>query len=439
MMFRTTSSARALITAVTLAAAACTGEPDTDDPVTDPQFEDPCSHASGTICTWLGIPGTAMFSAEDIWRTEAATYLPQDGVFGPDGKFYFIDFNNHRIRAVDPDTNRVSTVSGTGFLGDGPEGPSSDFAFNHPTDLAFHPLDDSKLYVAAWHNSRINVVDLATGETRFECATGGRDFGGDNGPAISALLDLPASIAFEPDGTLFIMDQANQLIRRVDTSDTITTVAGKVETRNIDHDANPDTPNIDKTKGWPGYAGDGGPASEARLWASVGQAADPSSRLTIHDRDLYFVDTENHMVRKVNLDTWQIDHVAGKVEYRENVDHDGNPATPALSTAKGWPGFAGEGTAAVDAVFNGPRDIEIDDAGNMYIADTNNNCVRKIDTDGIITTVAGICGELEAGFSGDDGPATEARLWRPYGIELAADGRLFIADTQNQVFRVVYP
>lgn len=435
MSIRLFSTGRALAAALVL--SACT-DGTTDEPA-DPTFEEPCSKASGTICTWLGIPSTAMFSAEDLWRTESTTYLPQDGTFGPDGKFYFIDFNNHRLRVVDETTNRVNTIAGSGFLGDGPEGAALDFAFNHPTDLAFHPLDDTKLYVAAWHNSRINVIDLVTGMASFECATGARDFGGDGGPAITSMVDLPASVAFEPDGTLYIMDQANQLIRRVDTSDVITTVVGKVETRNIDHDSNPDTPNVDKTKGWPGYAGDGGPALEARLWASVGQAADPSSRMTIHDRDLYFVDTENHMVRKVNLDTWQIDRVAGKAEYRENVDHDGNPNTPALSTEKGWPGFAGEGTAALDAVFNGPRDIEIAADGTIYVADTNNNCVRKITTDGVISTVAGICGELEAGFSGDDGPATEARMWRPYGIELAEDGRLFIADTQNQVFRVVYP
>lgn len=424
--------------ALTAALTACTGET-TDDPDDPTVFVDPCSKASGTICTWLGVPEVAMFSAEDLWRTESATYLPQDGTFGPDGRFYFIDFNNHRLRVLDESTNKVNTIAGSGFLGDGPEGPALDFAFNHPTDLAFHPLDDTKLYVAAWHNSRINVVDLTTGQASFECATGARDFGGDNGPAISAMVDLPASVAFEPDGTLYIMDQANQLIRRVDTNDVITTVAGKVETRNIDHDANPATPNIDKTKGWPGYAGDGGPATEARLWASVGQAADPSSRMTIHDRDIYFVDTENHMIRKVNLDTWQIDRVAGKVEHRDNFDHDGNPNTPGLTTDKGWPGFAGEGTPAIDAVFNGPRDIEIAADGTIYIADTNNNCVRKIDTDGNIHTVAGICGDLEAGFEGDDGPATDARLWKPYGIELASDGRLIIADTQNQVFRVVYP
>jgi sugar lactone lactonase YvrE len=420
-----------------LAASACT--PTEEDPI-EPAL--PCDDASGNICTWIGIPQTAIFAAEGLNRLEAATYLPQDGVFGPDGRFYFIDFNNHRIRRVEAD-DTVTTVAGSGFLGDGivgadglpGEGPALDFAFNHPTDLAFHPLDDTKLYVSAWHNSRINVIDLVTGTATFECGTGARSFGGDGGPALTAALDLPASLVFEPDGQFYIMDQANQLIRHVDLDHVITTYAGIIETRQTG--TNPDTgAPINKTAGWPGYAGDGGPVTEARFFASVGQAADPSSRIAIADRDLYIADTENHVIRRIDLDADTIHLFAGKIETRTG-DNDGMPATPETTDTRGWPGYEGDGGDALEARFNGPRDVEVGPDGSVYVADTMNHCVRKIAPDGVVSTIAGQCGV--PGFAGDGAPATEALLYRPFGLEIAPDGAILIADTGNQVFRRVSP
>jgi hypothetical protein len=430
-----------LLLSFVLLAAACKPADDTDpvDDTTDTTDTTPveptCDETPGSICTWLGIPSVAMFASEGLNRLESATYLPLDGLYGPDGKFYFIDFNNHRIRRVESD-DTVHTIAGSGFLGDGPQGPAATFAFNHPTDLAFHPLDDTKLYVAAWHNSRVNIVDLVTGNASFGAATGARSYGGDNGPASAAALDLPASVAFEDDGTYYVMDQANQLIRKVDPALTITTYAGIVETRNIDDDGNPDTPNVDRTKGWPGYAGDGGPALQARFHASVGQAADPSSRIALHNGWLYIADTENHLIRRIDLASGNIERFAGAVS-EGSWDHDFNVSTPEIVETKGWPGTAGDGGDRLDAEFNGPRDLEVDDVGNVFIADTGNHCVRKIDTTGVVSTVAGQCGT--PGFSGDFGPATDALLYKPYGVTLTPDGGLLIADTGNQVFRKVYP
>jgi DNA-binding beta-propeller fold protein YncE len=406
-----------ILAAFTVAACETTDEP-TDEVACDP--------TGGVMCTYLGIPGTAMFAAEGLDRLESPTYLPVDGTWGPDGYFYYIDFNNHRIRRVAPD-GVVTSVAGSGFLGDGPEGPAPDFAFNHPTNLTFHPNDDTQLYVAAWHNSRINVIDLTDLSVRFECGTGARDFGGDGADAHDSKLDLPSSVQFDEVGNLYIMDQANQLIRKVDPAGVISTIAGKIETRQINHDGDPATPPVDKTRGWAGYAGDGGPALEARFQASVGQAADPASRFKYFEGKLYLVDTDNHLVRVIDLAAGTVDRVAGFVEV-------GPHPTPAITDPVNL-GYGFENGSVDTARFYGPRDIDIAADGTMYIADTENHCIRRI-KDGMVDTVAGVCGT--PGSDDDGGAATSSHLWRPYGVALSPDETtLIIADTQNQVFRIV--
>ena len=403
---------------------------------------DPCSDTSGDICTWLGVPETAMFSEEGAFRLEANTYLPQDGIFDSLGRFVFIDFNNHRIRRIDEE-GFVTTIAGSGMLGDGvagseglplPEGPATDFAFNHPTDLAFDPVDDNILFVAAWHNSRIVRVDLPNNLARTECATGARDFGGDGGPAAAAFLDLPSSLAFDADRTMYIMDQANQVVRRISPEGVIDTCAGIVEERTIG--TKPDGSPLTDIKGWPGYEGDGGPKELARFHATVGQAADPSSRIALANGKLFIADTENHLIRAIDLETGLVDRVVGKVETRTG-DFDGNPTTAETTETRGFPGYSGDGGPATEAALAGPRDLEVLPDGTIYIADTLNHCIRKVDPAGIISTVAGVCGQQ--GFAGDNGPASEALLDKPYGIEIAPDGALIIADTGNQVFRRVVP
>lgn len=353
---------------------------------------DPCSYESGDICLYAGTPGIAQFGPEGIDARESPLYLPQDLTFGPDGNAYLLDFNNHRIRSIDAE-GMVHTIAGTGFLGDGPEGLALTATFNHPTNLAFSPLDDSTLHVAAWHNSRIESVDLTTGMLSFECGTGARSFAGDGGPAPEAALDLPSGIAFDDDGNLYISDQANQVIRKVDTLGIITTIAG--------------------TQGTPGFAGDGGPALEAQFHSLVGQAADPSSRIAVSGRTLYLADTENHVIRTVDLDTLTVATLAG---------------TPQVPGSANGP--------AASATFNSPRDIAIADDGTVYVADTENHCVREISPAGDVSTLAGVCGT--PGYEGENGPASEALMFRPYGVSLDDAGNVYVADTENHVFRVVF-
>jgi DNA-binding beta-propeller fold protein YncE len=382
----------------------------------------PCEAGPGEICTVAGVD-IAGFKGDGGPATEAALYLPQDATVGPDGLLYLLDWNNHRVRRVDG-SGVIDTFAGTGQLGDGPVGPARDADFNHPTNIVFDGA--GKMIIAAWHNSRIKVLDLASGMLEDACGTGARSYNGDGGPAEEAVLDLPASVAIDPNGELFIMDQANQVIRKIDSAGEITRVAGQCIVNECmpgdaleacpmsnkmvcNAAANPDAC---KSPCQPAYGGDDGPALEMRMSQPFGQQADPAGRIAFDaDGNLYFADTGNHRVRR--------------------IDTDGTVTTVA---GTGEPGLAGEGGPATAAQLNRPIDIAIADDGTLYIADTFNSCVRMV-KDGNISTVAGVCGQR--GFAGEGGPATAALLDRPYGITLAPDGTLYVVDTYNHRVRMV--
>jgi sugar lactone lactonase YvrE len=343
----------------------------------------------GVICRYAGQEdGLAGMGAEGSVATETFFYLPQDLTFGPDGNAYVLDWNNHRVRQILTSDKTIHTFAGTGELGDGPEGPATSSKFNHPTNIAF--AADGTMYIAAWHNSRIVRVD-ASGNLDQYCGDGKRAFWGDGGDCGVAELDLPSAVAFDDAGTLYISDMANQRIRTVGSD-------GIINTWGFD--------------GTAGYAGDGGPVSAAQMHATVGQDADPANRIVIADGILYLADTENQRVRYVDLATGIIDTFAGN----------------------GTPGYSGDGGSATSAAIWGPRDIAVGQDGELYIADTENSCVRMVQDD-VISTVAGICGE--PGFDGDIGPAADAHLQKPFGVAVDADNNLYIADTYNNVIRVV--
>lgn len=343
----------------------------------------------GRICTVVG-NGQIGLTPDGALSLQTRLYLPQDVTVGPDGRPYFIDWNNHRIRVLLPDYT-VHTVLGTGELGDGPPGPALQHRLNHPTNIAFDPA--GRMIVAAWHNSKIKRVDLNTGMAEDICGTGMRAFAGDGGPASSAVLDLPVGVAIAANGDMYIADQANQRIRRIGSDGNINTIVGN---------------------GMPGYSGDGGPATMAQIANPVGQAAAPAGRIALDDRgNLYIADTNNHRIRRVDAATGIITTIAGT----------------------GTAGYSGDEGPATAAELNGPTDIEIAPDGTIYIADTQNNCVRTITTEGTIHTFAGRCGVR--GFAGDGGPPTEAQLNRPYGIEIDPQGNVWIADTYNHRLRMV--
>ncbi len=417
------------IAGTALAATACTQET-TDEP--------PCQ-GEGVICTYLG-NGEAGLGEDGMPPLEVSLYLPQDLTFGPDGQPYVIDWNNHRIRTIDED-GAVQTIIGTGYLGDATDGPARDVSLNHPTHVAFD--DQDRMLVSAWHNSKVMRYDPDTEELTTLCGTGGRDYGGDDGPAQMAVLDLPVATVFDGEGRMLIMDQANQRIRRVDHDGVITTVVGPskalepvptglarvcttdamtgAEQCKFCLEAEAEDPMCAGRKPQ-GFAGDEGPGTEAVLYQPFSQSAPPAGRMEMGpDGTLYFCDTGNHRVRTLDEDG-MVRTVAG--------------SGPAEFDRKFAGGYEGDGGPATEALLRNPSDVAVAPSGQLYIADTHNSCVRKVDEDGEISTVAGTCGER--GFEGDGAPANEALLNRPYGVALDEDGNLYIADTHNHVIRVVY-
>lgn len=379
----------------------------------------------GDICTFAGT-GTAGFSGDDGAATKADLYLPMDLAFGPDQNAYIVDWNNHRIRKVLADGSKIVTIAGKGELGDETAaGIEIETSFNHPTSGAFDP--QGRFVVAAWHNSRLKRLDLKTGELTNICGSGKRAYSGDGGPADKADLDLPTSVAFDPDGNLFLMDQANQMIRKIDATNTITRVAGQCVIGTCAPDETPQAcpnsgrracglatnPDACKSACSASFAGDGAAALDARLAQPVGQAADPGGRLAFDPQgNLYFADTKNNRVRRIAKDG-SISTVAGT----------------------GTAGADGDGGLATQAKLDRPVDVEFGNDGALYVADTGNSCVRAVGTNGKISTVAGVCGER--GVDGDGAPATKARLDHPYGLAFDRNGDLFIADTENSKIRRV--
>lgn len=403
---RTLSAAVAVLAATLLSGC---GGPTCDEP--------------GDICTFAGSEA-AGFSGDDGPAIEAELYLPQDLEFGPDGKAYLLDWNNHRIRSVDAQ-GRIKTVAGTGLLGDGPEGNALEADFNHPTGIVFD--NQGRMLIAAWHNSKIKRVDLAAGTLEDICGTGARSYKGDLGPADTAVLDLPASIALDRDNNLFIMDQANQVIRKVDAAGVISRFAGvcvvpgcvageelvACEGSNKMTCAGNTDPDACKKPCQGGFAGDDGPALSMQMSQPFGQAADPAGRLAFDAQgNLVFADTKNHRVRRI----------------------DANGMVTTLA-GNGTAGHGGDNGPATSAQLDNPTDLAIDGEGTIYVADTFNSCVRAIATDGTIRTFAGVCGQR--GYGGDGEPAAQALLDRPYGVSLDKDGNLYIADTYNHRFRMV--
>lgn len=216
--------------------------------------------------------------------------------------------------------------------------------------------------------------------------TGREGSRGDGSPATSAELRFPRGVAVDREGNLFIADWGNHRVRRVEAgTGIITTVAGAIRK---------------------GYTGDGGPATRAELRFPFGVAVDGAGNLFISD-------SANYVIRRVDLTSGIITTVAGT----------------------GDRGFRGDGGLAIRAQLAGPQGLAVDQSGNLFIADRDNNRVRRVDAaTGIIATVAGTG---TVGFSGDGGPATSARLAFPGGVAVDSAGNLFIADTDNDRIRRV--
>jgi sugar lactone lactonase YvrE len=402
---------------------------------TEPEGAVVVSGASGTILTiaGTGIQATDPVDGDGDGQVDCATVAsssnfdtPMDVTIGPDGRAYISDWNGHKIRVLGGN-GYVGHVMGTGIEGDACETvlnadgscPAHKAQVNHPTGVAFDP--EGRMLVAAWHNSKVKRADLAAETAQNICGDGGRAFKGDGGPCKDSggndlvSFDLVSGVISDGDGNVFVSDQANQVVRRIGSDGTIKTVAGNC----------PVTAVFGCIQGQ-GYDGDGGPATQAHLSNELNQATDPQGRIVLDGAgNLYIADTDNNVIRKV---TPGPDGVVG----------DGDPSLEIITTVAGTgaAGFGGDGGQATSALLNGPRDVAVAGDGTLYIADTGNNCVRMVAPNGVISKVAGRCGEPGA-FAGTGGPAFLAALNQPYGIELDSEGNLYIADTLNNRIRVV--
>ena len=332
-----------------------------------------------TITTAAGT-GSDGLSGDGGQAKDAQLNTPQGAAFAPDGALYVADTWNHRVRKVAPD-GTITTIAGTGsdgFSGDG--GPATNAQLRFPQGVAV--AQDGTLYVADMWNHRVRKV-APDGTISTVAGTGSDGFSGEGGLATDAQLNTPQAVAVAPDGALYIADSYNHRVRRVSPDGIITTVAGTGER---------------------GFSGDDGEAPSAKLNQPEGLAVGPSGTV-------YIADTWNHRVRKVTPDG-TITTVAGKGSF----------------------GFSGDDGPAKDAQLRYPGGVVVAPDGVLYIADTWNHRVRRVATDGIITTVAGTG---EDGFSGEAGPPVNAQLSYPLGPAVAPDGALYVADSNNHRVRKV--
>ncbi len=276
----------------------------------------------------------------------------------------------------------MNTYAGSDALFAGGGQPATAAQLVNPNYMAFDA--QGNLYFSDSGFAMVFKVSAATGVISVVAGNGLSNAGGDGGLAVGASLGYPVGLAFDPSGNLYIAERDANDVRKVDTNGIITTVAGVAGG---------------------GFAGDGGPATQASLNGPHGIAVDRSG-------NLYIADYGNNRIRMVTASTGIITTIAGSNTI----------------------GFAGDGGPATKATFWFPTGIAVDSSGNVYIADTYNHVIRKISTSGMISTVAG---SNQGGYGGDNGPATKAELAAPQGVTLDASGNLYIGDTANQRIRYV--
>jgi sugar lactone lactonase YvrE len=383
---------------------------------------------AGTISTYAGT-GISGFSGDGGPASSAQLSFPTGLVFDSAGDLIVADGLNNRIRKIDP-SGIITTIAGTGaagYTGDG--GPALDATFNQVWDVTYDP--SGNLYITDIGNCAVRIVN-PSGIINTYAGNGTCGYGGDGRAANHANLNFPRGMVFAG-GNLYIADTLNHRVRKVNTHGIISTFAGN---------------------GQPGFSGDGGKATAATIGNPKG--------LAFRNGTVYIANAGRAHIRTVTIKTGIINTYAGTFP---GYDGDGNAllsssffnpngllfnsagnllvvdtlnqrvreaAGGVMTTIAG--GFIGDKRAATSASLAQPEATAFDKSGNYYIADATGNSIRKVSTNGKITTVAGTG---ISGYSGDGGQATAATLWYPLGVGLDSSNNLFISDDFNNVIRKV--
>jgi trimeric autotransporter adhesin len=306
-------------------------------------------------------------------------------VFDKQGNFYISDGYSCRIRKINA-SGIINTVVGTGVCGfNGDNIPATIAQIGVAAQVIIDSLGN--LFITDGGNHRVRKIDQSTGIITTIAGTGLSSFGGDGGPASAASLNSPNAICFDKIGNMYISDATNYRIRRINTSGIISTIAGI---------------------GIPGFSGDNGAATAAKLWLTRSIIFDDNGNLFISD--------------------WGANRI-------RKIDTAGIITTFA---GNGGVGFFGDGGPATNSTFTGIGQICFDSFYNMFVPDYSNDRVHMIDKDGYIHSVAG--NGIDGVFSGDGGPATAAGIYRPSAVTIDTCGNLYISDIGNErVRKVTYP
>jgi sugar lactone lactonase YvrE len=313
--------------------------------------------------------------------TFARLNYPADVSFDSTGGIIISDMFNNVIRMLDSD-GLISTIAGDGtpgYFGDG--GPATSAVLNSPNGISVDL--DGKIYICDTGNYIIRMINTTGSISTVAGTPGFSASNGNGGPATSAYLSNPVGIYVDQVGRIYITD--SYVIRLVDTFGKISIFAGT---------------SIES-----GYSGDRGPSTSAQLDYCSGVSGDRIGRL-------FIADTLNHVIRVVDLNG-TITTVAGN----------------------GTAGYSGDNGSATMAMLSYPYGVFVDHGGRIFIADSFNQVIRMVDSNGSITTIAGMAGAF--GFSGDGRQATSARINSPRNVKVDPAGRVYVADSANSVIRML--
>lgn len=333
-------------------------------------------NSSTNVITSIAGTGTAGYSGDGGLATSAKLNFPSGMFVQSNGTIVFCDTQNQRVRKIDVN-GVITTIAGLSLNG-------SVYATNWrigPSNVCLNRIDGS-IYTSDFFGDMVLKVDLSNGLMKKIAGNGSGGFSGDGGLAINASMDSISGVFVDASG-IYISDAGNARIRKVGNNGIITTIAGT---------------------GTNGYSGNGGLATSAKI-------NQPQS-LVVYNNNLYFADAANGRIRKIDLSTGIISNVAGN----------------------GTGAYSGDGGSALTAAIGICYGMDIDQAGNIYLAQNSHNVIRKISSAGIISTIAG---NGNAGFSGDGGLATLAEFNDLRGIAVDDFGNVYVADADNNRVRKI--